>query len=63
MSSAINHRRRSHKCYEKRVSAMNTFQRKALVKEHQPSFRERILISAQFSRENIDVDEASSEPF
>ena len=35
MSSAINHRRRSHKCYEKRVSAMNTFQRKALVKEHQ----------------------------
>lgn len=44
MSSAINHRRRSHKCYEKRVSAMNTFQRKALVKEHQPSFRERILM-------------------
>ena len=44
MSSALNHRRRSHKCYEKRVSAMNTFQRKALVKEHQPSFRERILM-------------------
>ena len=44
MSSALNHRRRSHKCYEKRVSAMNTLQRKALVKEHQPTFRERILM-------------------
>ena len=44
MSSALNHRRRSHKCYEKRVSAMNTLRRKALVKEHQPSFRERILM-------------------
>jgi hypothetical protein len=33
MSSANNHRRRSRRSYEKRVSTMNTLQRKTVVKK------------------------------
>ena len=38
MSSAINHRRRSRRSYEKRVSTMNTLQRKTVIKERQRGF-------------------------
>lgn len=38
MSSVQNHRRRSRRSYEKRVSTMNTLQRKTFVKERQRGF-------------------------
>ena len=38
MSSTQNHRRRSRRSYEKRVSTMNTLQRKTFVKERQRGF-------------------------
>ena len=51
MSSALNHRRLSHRSYEKRVSTMNTLQRKAVVKEHQPKFLD-ILMMLKKRRQN-----------
>lgn len=42
MSSAQNHRRRSRRSYEKRVSTMNTLQRKSVVKERQRGFLDMI---------------------
>lgn len=47
MSSALNHRHRSHRSYEKRVSTMNSLQRKTVIKEHSPSFRDMILMMQQ----------------
>ena len=38
MSSVQNHRRRSRRSYEKRVSTMNTLQRKTFVEERQRGF-------------------------
>lgn len=38
MSSVQNHHRRSRRSYEKRVSTMNTLQRKTFVKERQRGF-------------------------
>ena len=51
MSSANNHRRRSHRSYEKRVSTMNTLQRKTVVKKHQPKFLD-ILMTLKKRRQN-----------
>lgn len=42
MSSALNHRRRSRRRYEKRVATMNTLQRKTDVKKHLPKFSDII---------------------
>lgn len=38
MSSTQNHRRRSRRSYEKRVSTMNTLQIKTVIKERQRGF-------------------------
>ena len=38
MSSAHNHRRRSRRSYEKRISTMNTLQRKTAVKKQTHGF-------------------------
>lgn len=52
MSSALNHRRRSRRSYEKRVATMNTLQRKTVVKEHQPSFRDIFMMILRKKRQS-----------
>jgi hypothetical protein len=52
MSSALNHRRRSRRSYEKRVATMNTLQRKTVVKEYQPSFRDIFMMILRKKRQS-----------